>query len=371
MHRPLVTVAIPAYNHAPFIAETIESVLSQSMADFELIIVDDASTDNTAAIAEGYVARDARVRVIRNPRNLGPGGTSEIWLKAAQGQYIATVASDDRFAPGKLAAQCAYLEKHPRDAMVGTGVTFIDEAGAVITHRRHFSANAFDTRPRDRGQWLRYFFNCGNTICASSLMLRTEAFRAHAHDHRLLQLQDYDSWVRLALAGYGIGILPEPLTDYRIRSHQANLSAPSPAVRARDLFEQIAVLSRYHALATIVDLQAMYLGEPGVLPAGVPEEAYVQHRLCLQAWNLGRPQHRMFALDNWYRMLGREEWRSGLETLGVNFKFLADKAAHYPLAEALAKTPYGMLGRCARAWLPSFLRSAMVRHIRKRRERIS
>ena len=314
------------------------------------------------------MARDSRVRVIRNPRNLGPSGTANECLRLARGRYFAVFTSDDVFAPGKLAAQLDYLEKNPRDAIVATGVTFIDEESKIITHQRNFAANSFDVKSRARGQWMRYFFNCGNNLCASSLMLRTELYRAHQNDRRLLQLQDYDSWVRLVLAGHGIGMLAAPFTRYRILEKQANLSAPTDAVRARALFEYVQVLNRYNTLSNMQDFLEMLPNESPKIPSGVLEEPYIQHRLSMHAWNLKTPQHRMFALNNWYRIMGHEEWLESLEILGVNVKFLANKSAHYPLAEALRMTPQGVLRRQAERWLPAPLRNAIVRGVRNRRE---
>ena len=367
---PIITVAMTAYNHAPFIGDAIESALSQGIENLEVVIVDDASVDDTAAIAESFSARDARVRVIRNPRNLGPSIAANECLRLARGRYLAVFTSDDLFAPGKLAAQLDYLEQHPKDAIVATGVEFIDNKNRTIKHQRNFAASFFDTKTRTRGQWMRYFFNCGNNLCASSLMLRTDLYRAHQNDRRLLQMQDYDSWVRLVLAGHGIGMLKEPLTRYRILDNHANLSAPTDAVRARAMFEYTQVLTRYYTLKRMDELLEMLPDETPVLEKDVAEEAYVQHRLSTHAWNIGTPQHRMFALYNWYRLLGHEEWVEGLETLGVNVKFLASKSAQNPLAEAISHTPAGILRYQAERWLPAALRNAIVRHVRNHRENL-
>lgn len=368
MHTPLVTVAIPAYNHAPFIAQAIESVLSQDVPSLEVLVIDDASTDATADIAEAIAARDPRVRVIRHPRNLGPGGASEEYVKYGRGEYLATLPSDDMFAPGKLKAQLEYLSTHPEIDMVGTGVMFIDEAGEPITHQSHFAASLFSTRNRTHGGWLRYFFEQGNNIPGPSLLFRMRCFRELALDPRLMQLQDYDYWVRWVLAGYRIGMLDAPLTWYRILNRQANLSAPTAASRARNLFEHQQVLERYHGMKTLSALQAMLPDTPN-LPPLVTEEAFVQHRLAQHAWAVGTPQHRMFALNNWYRLLGRTEWREGLASLGVDTKFLAQKAAEYPLARALAWTPYGIVRRLAEWMLPGSWRNRLVRFLKTKRDR--
>ncbi len=367
MTLPLITVAIPAYNHAPFIAEAIESALSQKGVEVEVVIVDDASTDKTAIIAESFAARDNRVRVIRNHHNLGPSFATQVYLQHARGKYICTLASDDVFVPDKLLKQLAIIESNENLALVATGVAFIDESSMPIEHRRHFAASLFDITPRDRASWLRYFFNVGNCICASGVLVRADLFQKFIPDTRLVQLQDYDCWVRMVLAGYDIEVIPEPLVRYRIHKQHANLSAPSYKVHARNLFEHIKVLDRFTALSSLGDLAAIEAQGTRKIPEGVCEKIYVQHRLLLHAWSLGLPQHRYFALENWYRMLGTQAWLDDLKNIGVNARFLAEKTAKNPLAEAEAKTMRRKLIQMIEYLAPASFRNTLAKHIKMSR----
>lgn len=367
MTTPLISVAIPAYNHAPFIKDAIYTALGQEGVDLEIVVVDDASTDSTADIAESIAKVESRVRVFRNGKNLGPSGTTREYLKHVRGRYLVPLPSDDSMLPGRLARQLMQLENDPRLAFSATGVRFINESGGEIKTNAHFAAAAFFSEQRDRGGWLRYFFNVGNPICASSILIRTDLFKSFCPDFRLVQLQDYDSWVRLVLEGYDIGMIDEPLTNYRILNRQMNLSAPTKEVRSRNMFEHEKVLDRYHRLTDIESLEAMLPKCELNIPRNVRSDVYVQHQLSLHAWNLGFPQHRNFALNNWYRLLGDESIREDLATLGVDAKFLAGKASMNPLSEAISKTPSGKARRLAERVLPGGIRNAIARNIKVKR----
>src|SRR4051812_1023393 len=116
---PTVSVIVPAYNVASYVGATIESALTQTYQDFELIVVDDGSTDETGAIVDAAVARDARIRVVRQP-NGGLSSARNAALRNARGRYIALLDGDDLWDPGFLAAQLAVFESRP-DVSVVTG----------------------------------------------------------------------------------------------------------------------------------------------------------------------------------------------------------------------------------------------------------
>lgn len=119
---PTVSVVMAAYNAEDFIAEAIGSVLGQTLADLELIIVDDASTDHTPAIVARYVRRDPRVRAFRLARNAGTARAKNVALHHARAPFVAVCDDDDVQLPERLASQVAYLDAHPRHVMVGCRV---------------------------------------------------------------------------------------------------------------------------------------------------------------------------------------------------------------------------------------------------------
>ena len=112
---PLISIITPNYNCARFIAQTIESVLAQTHTDWEMLIVDDCSTDGSYEIALEYAARDPRIKVMRNERNSGAAVSRNRALDAAQGEYIAFLDSDDLWEPCKLERQIAFMSQHVCD----------------------------------------------------------------------------------------------------------------------------------------------------------------------------------------------------------------------------------------------------------------
>src|SRR5215475_10055151 len=107
---PLVSIITPAWNVERLIGETIESVLSQTFGDWELLIADDCSTDQTPAIVGRYVAQDPRIKLIRQPRNGGPALARQAAIDHAQGRYLAFLDSDDMWLPAKLERQIAFTQ---------------------------------------------------------------------------------------------------------------------------------------------------------------------------------------------------------------------------------------------------------------------
>ncbi len=117
--HPLVSVIIPAYNAEKFLVDSVESVLRQSYTNFELIIIDDFSSDGTGAIADHYALSDTRVSVLHNEGNLGIGGSRARGVTAAQGKYLAWLDADDLMTPERLEKQIEFLEANPHVGVVG------------------------------------------------------------------------------------------------------------------------------------------------------------------------------------------------------------------------------------------------------------
>src|SRR5882672_2663017 len=129
-HGPKVSVLLPVWNAERYLAGSIESVLDQTFADFELLIVDDASTDGSRALIERY--RDRRIRLVENEKNLGVTRSLNLGLERARGRYVARADADDLCAPERLERQVAFLDAHPEVALVASCARWIDEHGAEI-----------------------------------------------------------------------------------------------------------------------------------------------------------------------------------------------------------------------------------------------
>lgn len=129
---PVVSIGLPVFNGERYLENAIESLLSQSFGDFELIICDNASSDQTAQICASYIERDPRVRYIRNPRNLGAGPNFDLAFQHARGEFFQWAAHDDMFAPTYLERAVGALRANPDAALCTVGITEIGSDGVVI-----------------------------------------------------------------------------------------------------------------------------------------------------------------------------------------------------------------------------------------------
>ena len=203
---PKVSVLMAVHNGERFIARAINSVLAQTFSDFELVIVDDASTDGTAGAVRGYA--DARIRYLANEHNQGLAASLNIGLGHASGAYIARLDHDDVSRRDRLATQAAWLDARPATALVGSMARLIDEAdrprGLV---RRPLSDVA-----------IRWHCLLENPFIHSATMFRTAAARAvGGYRDDLPFAEDFDLWGRI-MAGHEVCNLDAPLVDYRQRS---------------------------------------------------------------------------------------------------------------------------------------------------------
>jgi glycosyltransferase involved in cell wall biosynthesis len=201
---PAVSVLMTTWNGAAFIAATIASVLAQDFKDFELIVVDDASTDATPAVLAGM--SDPRLRVVRREVNGGVVAARNVGFALARGRYLAALDHDDLSRPGRLGAQVRYLDTHPDVVLVGTEIT-IENAG-----RRAAPDHVRGGDP----MLMRWLLHVDNPLTWSSVMLRVDAVRRlGAFVRAEYELaDDFDLYHRLLTVGE-IARLDEVLTVYR------------------------------------------------------------------------------------------------------------------------------------------------------------
>jgi hypothetical protein len=201
---PRVTVLMTVYNGQRHLREAVDSVLGQSFRDFELVVVDDGSTDDTAEVLGAIT--DPRVRLTRNGANLGLTRSLNRGLTLARAELIARHDADDVSEPERLARQIAFLDAHPDVAMAGAWYRKIDEDGASLGDRML-------PADHDRIRWALHFY-C--PFVHSAVVFRASAVRAvGGYDEQFSYAQDYDLWSRLA-AAYHVANLAEPLVRYRV-----------------------------------------------------------------------------------------------------------------------------------------------------------
>lgn len=212
MNDPEVTVLMPAFNAGRFIGASIRSVLRQEFGNFELLVIDDGSTDDTAAVVES--AGDPRVRLLRHETNRGLVATLNEGLHAARAPLVARQDADDLGRRDRLARQVRYLRSHVDDAAVGAEADLIDERG------RHRGALRL---PRTRAQ-LRWDLCFRNPVPHSSVMLRRrEILNEFGGYPDSIASEDYRLWSRLAAADR-FGLIPRRLVSYRIHASSVMMS---------------------------------------------------------------------------------------------------------------------------------------------------
>jgi glycosyltransferase involved in cell wall biosynthesis len=210
--QALVSVVLPVHNAAPYLRAAIESVLAQTYRLFELVIVDDGSTDGSVAIAEEYAQAHPHVRLIRNPANLGiVQARNRAFAEADPASaYFAVFDSDDICLPDRLQMQVDFLEAHPDHALVGGHTFVIDEDDGVVGARRYPVTHA-----EIASVITRY---C--PIAQPTAMIRRSALEAvGGYRDRFPRCHDYDLWLRMA-ARYKIANLDAFTLKYRISRTQ-------------------------------------------------------------------------------------------------------------------------------------------------------
>jgi glycosyltransferase involved in cell wall biosynthesis len=206
-----VSVLMPFYNAAPYLAAAINSILQQSFTDFELLLIDDGSTDQSLEIAQSFAAQHKDIKILQNKANQGLVYTRNKGLAAAKGEYIACLDADDVALPQRLAKQVAFLEKNPNIALLGSFAGYIDQ------HDKQFHVETPKTAANRVGIWL-LFQNC---FIQSSVIFRKSCLENLQYRHLYPPSEDYDLWVQIAYR-FPVANLPEVLTLHR--KHDTNIS---------------------------------------------------------------------------------------------------------------------------------------------------
>lgn len=226
---PLVSVILPCYNHEQFVAEAIESVIHQSYKNIEIIVADDASTDNTAAIMRKYSSYFTKELYL----TVNTGGEVCYDLKQyARGKYIALMHSDDVWDKDKLALQVAYLEKHAECGACLTWCLYTDE------HLKEMNNNIFIKRNRSSQEWINFFWNEGNAFCNPSSLIRRE-IDSKLKRKAVRQIPDFLTWIDV-VQETSVHIIPKVLVRMRWhpKGQSENMSAATKENQYRYLLEE-------------------------------------------------------------------------------------------------------------------------------------
>ncbi|NJN81474.1 MAG: glycosyltransferase [Caldilineaceae bacterium] len=211
--KPAVSVLLSVYNGERYLPAAIESILAQTFADFELIAIDDGSTDSSATILSGYAAADPRVRVLSHQERWGLTRSLNQGLSEAEGELVARQDADDLSLPTRLARQVACVAASQQPLLVATGSEKID-AGGQVTSRHPLTAPSVLLR------W-QLLFN--NQFCHSSVLFSRKAVaELGGYDETTAYAQDFELWSRLTRLG-GLVAIPDVLVQWR--QHPHNITA--------------------------------------------------------------------------------------------------------------------------------------------------
>ncbi len=214
--QPFVSVIIPVYNRYDFVRRAIDSVLSQTYRNFELIVVDDGSTDDTSRVKSDY---GDRIRYVRHPDNRGVAAARNTGIREAAGEWIALLDSDDWWLPEKLEEQINYLLDHPQFPIAQTEEIWIRNGRRVNPRKIH---------EKEEG----YIFPRSLQLCLispSAVIIKRELLdEVGLFDESLPAAEDYDLWLRITYK-YEVGLLRKPLI-VKIGGHPDQLSRTTPVI---------------------------------------------------------------------------------------------------------------------------------------------
>jgi len=229
---PKISVIMPTYNRARYIAEAIRSVQSQTLREWEMIVIDDGSTDGTEKIVREIAATDPRISYFKNEKNLGIAKTRNRGVSLAKADYVAMLDSDDVWAsPDKLVKQISFLEQNKNFGIVGVNACFINEDGKAVGKRTNFPSEDVGIRKTELYR---------NILMQSGLLIRKSAIeKAGGYDSSFSIFDDHDLWLKIGL-DYKFMILPSVDLSYRV--HKDGITMERRLKTAR---EGIKILFKY------------------------------------------------------------------------------------------------------------------------------
>lgn len=325
MPAPAISVLLPVYNGETTVDVALKSVLAQTYRDFEVVAVDDGSTDGTAQILARHADTDARVRVISTP-NRGLVAALNTAIEASRGALGARMDADDICEPTRFVRQVAHLEAHADCVVVGSEVTLIDTAGAA--HRRQPRV-ARSYRLKDRCRNFTKFPPSPPTVPHPSAMIRMDALRQVGgyREYFAKGAEDRDLWWRLMPQGE-VHKLPGRLLRYRV--HPSNRSATLRAGAVADaLVSDFSAIARHFGLddlAILKDYRADQFAPTAKRYAALigdryPVEVLAQYRVITRKlpemldWKSAQDMHRDASRHVLTRPVSLASWRVALAAL--------------------------------------------------------
>lgn len=312
--EPLVSVVIPVYNGENIINETLDSVLSQTYYNMEVIVIDDASVDGSRERILAY--NDDRIRSVFLEKNRHVCYAGNEGFKLACGKYVAVIGHDDVWETDKVEKQITFLEKHPTYNLCFSWADIIDENGQNRNRENKELYQRFCSGNYPTKKWIRKLLESNNFFCAPSVCIRREALQeSGGYRYALVQLQDYDLWLRLLKTGE-VYIFQEKLTRYRRFFEKGkNISEDNAATRIRDAHERQWI--HYNNIKNMSAQEFLEIFSDDLKNPAATQEKEVLCEKAIWLWNGGN----CFAEDMFAQLFEDEESRNILEEeYGVGLK---------------------------------------------------
>lgn len=277
MNKVSVSVIMPVHNYGAYIGDALRSVAAQTLHDLECIVMDDASTDNTAAVVGSFVQNDPRFRLIRSDRNQGVAAARNRALAEARGRYIQFLDADDLLPPRKLELHTAHLDAHPEEDVVYSDHYRFIQAGTPLPH----SGLAPNEKLTGRGHAVVARLLRSNVFRMNAVLVRREALLSVGPFHpEFRYIEDWDLWLRMAASGRGFHYLDDAQCTVGVRDTPGSLSKDVPSMRTFYLpvlqrlwvhgglgvLNALSLLGRY--ALTLLDRMVLRKGPVVVLPEG-------------------------------------------------------------------------------------------------------
>lgn len=328
--KPMVTITLPCYNHEKFIRESIESVLAQTYQDYELIIIENGSTDGCREIIKEYEGRE-RIRIIYFDVN-DQYRSEQVFRQEMRGEYCAFMTSDDIWLPDKLEKQVTFMEANQDYQICFTWAEYGDENMKLITDG---NCPSFKVENRTTEQWIYRLFMGGNCLCAPSILLRAATYRnIQLEGVPFWQLYDEFEWLQCLMKGKAIYVVEEVLVYMRQHGNAISFSE-SASIRA---YNERGAMYQY-VFENISDEQYRMAFAQNL----VRKEAYsVAEITCEKILLLFRmaeqdPSIQIPALNFFYSHFGDEDVAHTFSELyGLNKKFFLDKTTNMGLGRLLS-----------------------------------
>jgi glycosyltransferase involved in cell wall biosynthesis len=302
------SIVMPAYNSEATIDAAIESVLRQTRRDFELIVVDDGSTDNTVARVERYLGT-GRIKLITQP-HVGSSAARNAAIAESVGEYVSLLDSDDVWLPPYLEAMGETLNANPQAAVAFADAWVLNDDIKKIERRTAMSAWRPSTDPSEPAAFLRALLEHGNFVYGSATVRRSVLVDVGGFREALPACLDYELWLRIAANGYRFIRCPEILAVYRRRAGQIT---SNPARMERALSEVFRIVAEEYGVTDEIRALALRLMQEQEPRIGKAQQRRRSSRLPPAAFRLYRPLWRL----RWFYLRPPAEVREAFPNIDV------------------------------------------------------